>query len=228
MESSKVKYHAICDECGSEMTPSEIPAYQYSAKTKELGYVEIPKKLKATICKNVNCGSISWPSKSASIISEYVEKSIFDAVNNLPFGDFITMDETASLLGVSKQSLSKSIPFNKKTYSARKGNSVFYYKPSVEEYKKLKDGRVFIGKPNCEIRELQNLWVQSIEHSFIHAKENEFDRRLIAGHGNFVISDSITSMINQLQSGQPTLVGMGDFTEGCYEFSEFETKVMTH
>ncbi len=138
--------HDLCDECGHRTVYKILGPSSYSFKTTSIGMVKIPEPLAAYVCEKDNCRSISWPATSLETISKHVKESIDKAIGRLPIDDFVEMDLAAEILGKSKQSLSKNLSFKKKIYSKKKGNSIFYYRPSIVAYKEIGDGRVFIGE----------------------------------------------------------------------------------
>jgi len=83
--------------------------------------------------KNMALGTVSAPD-----IEQHV-------INNLPVSDFISLNQAADLLGISKQAFSKH-PRVKRgfIYSTTIDNKKFFYKRSVEAFRDTKDGRVEI------------------------------------------------------------------------------------
>lgn len=113
-------------------------------KSKPLGNIFIPN-IKHSVC--CNCGDIIIDCEESGKIKRYLEEKETEAILSLPIGDFVSLNEAAQILGVTKQAFSKNPRIKRgMIYSVTKDNRKFYFKKSVEEFKRNgKDGRINIS-----------------------------------------------------------------------------------
>jgi hypothetical protein len=89
-----------------------------------------------------NCGNILVSREMAHAIESERNKRIHEILNRFPIGDFVSASETASMLDISRQALHKNRRINHGfIYHIKFGPTTFYLKQSVQNYKKLGDGR---------------------------------------------------------------------------------------
>jgi len=88
------------------------------------------------------CGDILYSADMAQKIESERNKRIHEILNQFPIGDFISAAETASMLGISRQALHKNRRINHGfIYQTKFGPITLYLKQSVQQYKKIGDGR---------------------------------------------------------------------------------------
>jgi hypothetical protein len=128
-----------CLNCGGHIN---LIQQDYSFDTKELGIVVIPL-VNFYTCGD--CGDKSLLAKEARRVDAYINAKVAAAIGDLPIGSFITLNEAAELLGISKQAFSKHKRISRGfIYFVRKGNQKLYYKPSVEKFRDSQDGRILL------------------------------------------------------------------------------------
>lgn len=115
-------------------------------KSKALGTVSVPD-IEQHKCSK--CGNTSLSLDEANKVSQFVRDKEQHVINNLPASDFISLNQAAELLGISKQAFSKH-PRVKRSfiYSITIDNKKFFYKRSVEAFRDTKDGRVSLSWPS--------------------------------------------------------------------------------
>lgn len=96
--------------------------------------------------KCMNCDDISIDYQETKKINKYIEQKEYEAISSLPIKYFISQNEAADILCISKQAFSKNSRIQRGfIYSVTVDNKKLYYKKSVEEFKRTgKDGRVNI------------------------------------------------------------------------------------
>jgi len=131
-----------CVYCDRQMT-TKLKNYPY--ETKELGMITIPD-VEFYACTRRNCNNELLSEKEAMRVDSIIDEKIREAVNNLPIGQFIDLNETAEILGKTKQAISKSKRIKRGfIYSVEISKKKLYYKPSVEAFGKDGDGRILIS-----------------------------------------------------------------------------------
>lgn len=125
----------ICDKKYDLITAST----QFFSKA--LGNILVPN-ISRMRCSG--CGKELFDSVQSKMIREYVAAKEQDAISSLPIRDFVSLNEAAQMLGVTKQAFSKNSRIQRGfIYSLSKDGRKFYLKPSIEEFKRTgKDGRI--------------------------------------------------------------------------------------
>jgi len=88
------------------------------------------------------CEDILFSAEMAQAIESERNKRIHEILNRFPIGDFLSATDTASMLGISRQALHKNSRINHGfIYQTKFGPITLYLKQSVQQYKKIGDGR---------------------------------------------------------------------------------------
>lgn len=128
-----------CEKCDGKLKEikEDVPF-----KSKVLGNILVPG-VRHFKCAKCNGSLISY--EGASVIFKYVREKEAEAISSLPIGEFVSLNQAAHILGVSKQAFSKN-PHIKRGYilSAIIDGKKLYYKRSVELYREKNDGRFLI------------------------------------------------------------------------------------
>lgn len=113
-------------------------------KSKALGTVVSVPDIEQHKCSK--CGNTVISLDEADKVADFIKNREQHIINNLPVSDFISLNQAADLLGVSKQAFSKH-PRVKRgfIYSITIDNKKFFYKRSVEAFRDTKDGRVSLS-----------------------------------------------------------------------------------
>jgi hypothetical protein len=134
---------ANCEYCDGTITKVKTVL---SFKSKALGTIRIPD-IEQHKCSK--CDNTSLSLDEANKVSQFVRDKEQHVINNLPASDFISLNQAAELLGISKQAFSKH-PRVKRNfiYFITIDNKKFFYKRSVEAFRETKDGRVSLSWPS--------------------------------------------------------------------------------
>ena len=125
-----------CLECGGTYTEksgiySLVDPYVGKIVVRGLPYYQCDK-----------CEDILYSAQIAQAIESQRNKRIHEMLNRFPIGDFLTAAETASILGISRQALHKNSRINHGfVYQTKFGPITLYLKQSVQQYKRIGDGR---------------------------------------------------------------------------------------
>ncbi|HIJ95672.1 MAG TPA: hypothetical protein HPP94_08040 [Desulfuromonadales bacterium] len=132
-----------CEYCDGTITTVKTILF---FKSKALGTVRIPD-IEQHKCSK--CDNTSLSLDEANKVSQFVRDKEQHIIDNLPASDFISLNQAADLLGISKQAFSKH-PRVKRgfIYSITIDNKKFFYKRSVEAFRDTKDGRVSLSWPS--------------------------------------------------------------------------------
>ena len=116
-------------------------------KSKALGTVVSVPDIEQHKCSK--CGNTVISLDEADKVADFIKNREQHVINNLPVSDFISLNQAADLLGISKQAFSKH-PRVKRgfIYSITIDNKKFFYKRSVEAFRDTKDGRVSLSWPS--------------------------------------------------------------------------------
>jgi hypothetical protein len=130
-----------CFLCGKEARKKITGQFLFNSKV--IGRVEVPG-IEYTECQS--CGEKRISLEMSKKVSAYVQEKERDAIGSLPIDNFITADEAAELLKISKQAFSKHSAIKRGLlYSVEKGKRKFYDRASVLRFKiNKKDGRYLI------------------------------------------------------------------------------------
>jgi YgiT-type zinc finger domain-containing protein len=132
-----------CAICNTEISAKTA---EFEFKSRSLGKILIPD---ITYFECVSCGNkILSPNESDKVIN-YVEKEENKAISKLPIGDFITANEAAEILGITKQAFSKHAKIKRGLiYSVKIGDRKYYNHNSVELFKEKNNGKFLLSKPD--------------------------------------------------------------------------------
>ncbi|QSV46240.1 helix-turn-helix domain-containing protein [Geobacter benzoatilyticus] len=138
-----------CDMCNGAVS-SVIGSISFASKV--LGRILVPH-VKHSKCRD--CGDISIDFNESKKIHDFISKKESDAIYSLPIGDFISLNEAADILGITKQAFSKHSRIKRGfIYSVTIDNKKLFYKKSVEEFKRTgKDGRIMLAPQKQEFYE---------------------------------------------------------------------------
>jgi len=139
----------ICGECKSKMLSNYS---DYSMESKLIGNVLIPK-IKFHICPNIHCGNTSIDYKNLDKALKFLENEEHKVIRTLPIGDFISAQQAAKILAVSKQYFSKLINKKKRLFVISKIDTRSYFlKDSILQFQKTGDGRIRINSYNSKAK----------------------------------------------------------------------------
>lgn len=141
--------YMLCDLCNGEKC---VVVGAMSFKSRPLGTIIVPN-VKYSLCQV--CGEKTIDYHESEKVHSYVVKKEAEALMSLPIGDFISLNEAAKILCVTKQAFSKNSRISRGfVYSVVVDGRTLYYKKSVEEFKRNgKDGRInLLTKPMPEKR----------------------------------------------------------------------------
>jgi len=132
-----------CTICDIKLS---IKTGEFEFKSRSLGKILVPD---ITYFECGVCGDkILSPEESDKVIN-YVEKEENKSISKLPIGEFITTNEAAEILGITKQAFSKNYKIRQGLiYSAKIGNKKYYHKRSVELFKVKNNGKFPLSRPD--------------------------------------------------------------------------------
>lgn len=126
-----------CDICGEKMIRI-VGSYPF--KSRMLGEVSVPS-LEYWQCQN--CNDVLFSSDMANKAHEYINQAEKEALSSIAIKEFVSLNESAKILGLTKQGFSKNSRIKRGfIYSIKVGNKKFFYRKSVESFKKTGDGRI--------------------------------------------------------------------------------------
>jgi YgiT-type zinc finger domain-containing protein len=126
-----------CEMCNGKLSKVKE---ELEFSTPALGKLLIPN---VTFFKCNECGEKLLTPEISNKVMDYVKTKEQEAINSLPIGEFISLNEAAEILGVTKQAFSKNPKIKRGwIYSTNIGERKYYYLKSVEFFKKKKDGRI--------------------------------------------------------------------------------------
>jgi hypothetical protein len=95
----------------------------------------------------LRCGQILLTPESNKKVIAYVKKQEQEAIDDLPIGGFISLNEAAEILGITKQAFSKNPNIKRGLIVSKKlGQYTFYLKESVRLFKKKGNGKFLLPK----------------------------------------------------------------------------------
>ena len=132
-----------CAVCNTEISAK---TGEFEFKSRALGKILVPH---ITYFECDVCGEkILSPEESDRVI-EYVEKQENKAIAKLPIGEFITANEAAEMLGITKQAFSKHSKIKRGLiYSVMIGDRKYYNHKSVKLFKEKNNGKFLLSKPD--------------------------------------------------------------------------------
>lgn len=160
------------------------------AKSRALGTIIVPN---ITYLECDDCGDIRYNESMAIKIHEYVKSMEREAIGGLPIGQFVTANEAANMLGITKQAFSKNPKIkNGFIYTVEVGGRKYYHRRSVELFNAKGDGRFSLVSREIRYQthqkfELCNIGTQFFQnkspkamqrnwyYSYIHKGESEHD-----------------------------------------------------
>lgn len=126
-----------CDNCGEETT---MIVGNYPFFSNALGTISVPnvKFIKCGVC-----GDTYLSLQEAEKVTDFVREREIEAISGIPIGEFVSQNEAANILGMSKQAFSKNSRINRGfIYSIRIDGRSFFYRKSVEQFNNTGDGRI--------------------------------------------------------------------------------------
>lgn len=124
-----------CIECGGKI---EKKVGDFFFESKIIGKVLVPK-IAHKKCRN--CDEVLISLDESKKVTDYVKQKEQEAINKLPFEDFITLGDAAKILDISKQAFSKNPRIRRGLILfAEIGGRKCFLKASVLKYKQTKNG----------------------------------------------------------------------------------------
>lgn len=113
--------------------------------SRALGKIKVPN-IRFLECGN--CGDKLFSLNESEKATAFIIKEEQEALKKMPIGDFVTLDEAANILKVSKQAFSKNPRIkNGLIFSVKIGNRKYYLRKSVELFKEnKKNGKFLLAK----------------------------------------------------------------------------------
>lgn len=129
-----------CNECGCKM--KEVTK-SYRVESLLAGAVDL-QAVKQWECNCEECTSVFIDFATAKHVEECVLELEQELIDALPIGKFVTGNEAAEILGITKQAFSKNQRIrNGFIISKQMDGRLFYYLPSVNAFAgPQKDGRI--------------------------------------------------------------------------------------
>lgn len=128
----------ICSKCDGKVIV--IKKGTISNYWKEIGHYYV-SNVEYSICQK--CGNKWYPSKTCMKLDKEFDKQMEKKKKNLRVGELITAGETAKILNQPIMDFIKNRRIkNGFITSVKIGNHTFYWKKSVQAYKKRGDGRI--------------------------------------------------------------------------------------
>ncbi|MFH1991923.1 MAG: hypothetical protein ABIK98_05885 [Pseudomonadota bacterium] len=139
--------------------------------SKSIGKMLVPE-LKFTECQDCK-DKIFTPEEFDKAI-DFIDKKEKEAISNLPIKDFITANEAAEMLGITKQAFSKNYKIKRGLiYSVKIGGKKYYHKKSVELFKEKNNGKFLISR--------QELYINYGEEIVRKVQKTIYTKTLIVG-----------------------------------------------
>lgn len=149
-----------CEKCDGKLKESrEVVPFE----SKAIGKIFVPGVHHYKCSK---CGSSMVSYVGAGTLLKYVREKENEAIGLLPAKDFLSLNEAAYILGISKQAFNKNSQIKKGfIYSMIIGGRRHYYKKSVEEFKLTgKDGRILLAVNTQDIDTLKTKEIDKPKH----------------------------------------------------------------
>ncbi|MCG6930204.1 MAG: hypothetical protein LJE64_06565 [Desulfofustis sp.] len=125
-----------CPPCGTETVHKKV---DYVCNNKILGDVLVPG-VDVEVCPD--CGDVMLPAEAQVAVTRYLAILEKKAITSLPSADLISAGQAAEILGITKQAFSKNPKIKKGfVYFTEVGTKKFFFRSSVELYKRTGDGR---------------------------------------------------------------------------------------
>ncbi len=103
--------------------------------------------------KCMNCDKIVFPYYSAKQVGEFVRHAEQKAIEQLPIGEFITIKQVSEILEISIEKIRDDKRISRGFIIQHKvGPVTLYFRPSVERYKQIGDGRILLRKTSINER----------------------------------------------------------------------------
>lgn len=131
-----------CDLCGGK-TIKIVGSLPF--KSKAIGNINVPG---VSYSKCASCHDILVDFDQSIKMSNYFKEQEKKAIESIPISEFVSLNEAADILEISKQAFSKN-PRVKRgfVYSAVVGGRQVFYRKSIEQFKRSGDGRILIELP---------------------------------------------------------------------------------
>jgi hypothetical protein len=118
--------------------------------TRSLGKVSVPN-LEYLMC--TTCGDLLLTTEQSDRVSKFIANEEQQLINKLPVGEFISLNEAAAILGITKQAFSKHLKIkNGLIFSATISNRKFYNRKSVELFKRDGNGKYLLLPSKKQLR----------------------------------------------------------------------------
>ena len=129
-----------CAECNGNMISRIGPV---KVDSRSLGTVLVPN-IRHRLCKS--CGDVLIDIKFNDKVVSYVKEKEREAISGLPVGNFISANDAAKVLGITKQAFSKNPKIKRGLiYSVTIDGRKLYDVKSVEQFKNTGNGKYRIA-----------------------------------------------------------------------------------
>ena len=115
--------------------------------TRSLGSISVPN---LNFLECTTCGEKLLEPKESDKAVSFISDMEQELINKLPISEFLSANESALLLGISKQAFSKH-PKKALIYSAKIGNKSYYHRKSVELLRTTGNGKFLLKKPEYNL-----------------------------------------------------------------------------
>ena len=160
-----------CGLCNNELI---LKKGDVEFDSRSLGRVLVPN-LKFYECEM--CGDKLLSPKESDKAIEYIANRENQLIEKLPIGEFITANEAAKILKISKQAFSKHPKIKRGLiYSIKIGNRKYYHEKSVRLFKEIKNGKFQLtGQEDIIID------TQTVDDSYIDIMKRKPERTYSVG-----------------------------------------------
>jgi hypothetical protein len=156
-----------CSLCNGKI---EVRTGDYPVSSKMMGEVSI-FGVQYELC--LSCGDMTTSYEEGKIVSSKLRALEQRALGKLSFDDYITLNEAAAILDMSKQAFSKNSRIGRGfIYSVEKAGRKFYLRESVLAFKGQGDGRISINKENFSKEIVTKIvYIPSVDNGFCGGPE---------------------------------------------------------
>ena len=173
-----------CALCNGRLI-KKLGPIEFNSKT--IGRILVPN-LKFLECNN--CGDKIFTPKESDKAIDFIAEKERDAITALPIRDFITANEAAKILGITKQAFSKHPKIKRGLiYFVKIGNRKYYNRKSIELFKEKSNGKYLLPK-------YENRYVKSLK--------------------KFILDYQIMKKFNRVIKSSPREKNYGDFRATNY------------
>ena len=160
-----------CGLCNNELI---LKKGDVEFDSRSLGRVLVPN-LKFYECET--CGDKLLSPKESDKAIDYIANRENQLIKKLPIGEFLTANEAAKILKITKQAFSKHPKIKRGLiYSINIGNRKYYHEKSVSLFKEIKNGKFLLtGQEDIIIN------TQTADDNYIDAMKRKSERTYSVG-----------------------------------------------